>query len=244
MDYKKTILLSVGVLAVALVFGLFVHGYEMGSRSQVKGLTVTGSVKKNVMADLGKWSASFTLRADVSNLKEILAQSEANKLKLVKYLKSLAIEDADITFLTVQINSIYEQLPGYGYTQNVIGYNVVQNVKVQNTDLAKIEKLASQTKDLLNLGIVPDYQNTEYFYTKINDLRPELFAEATKDAALRAEAIARGTGSKVGNPINAKTGVVQILPPNSVDVSDYGAYDLSTKEKEVSATVSVTFSLE
>ena len=244
MDYKKTILVSVGVLAVALILGLYVHGYEMGSRAQVKGLTVTGSVKKNVIADLAKWSASFTSRADLNNLKAVLASSEANKTKLTNYLKSLGMEDKDITFLTVQINSIHEQLPGYGYSENIIGYNVVQNVKVENSDVGKIEKLASQTKDLLNLGIVPDYQNTEFFYTKINDLRPELFADATKDAQVRAEAIAKGTGSKVGKPINAKTGVVQILPPNSVDVSDYGSYDLSTKEKEVSATVSVTFALE
>ena len=241
---KKTILLTVGILAVALVVGLFIHGYEMGARSQVKGLTVTGSVKKNVTADLVKWSASFTSRANVENLKDVLTQSNTAKTKLINYVKSLGMEDKDITFLPVQINSIYEQLPGYGQSKNIIGYNVVQNVKVQNTDLVKMDKLTSQTKDILNLGIVPDYQNTEYFYTKLDELRPQLFAEATKDAQARAEAIAKGTGSSVGKPISAKTGVVQILPPNSVDVSDYGAYDLSTKEKEVSATVSVTFALE
>lgn len=244
MNYKKTILFSVIILAAALIGGLFIHGYEMGARAQTKGLTVTGSVKKSVMADLGKWNASFTNRADVFNLKQILTQNESIKKKLTDYLKGIGIKDEDITFLTVQINSIYEQLPGYGYTQNITGYNVVQNVKVQSSDISIIEKLANQTTDLLNLGIVPDYQNTEYFYTKINELRPELFAEATKDAYARAEAMANGTGSKVGSLINAKTGVVQILPPNSVDVSDYGAYDLSTKEKEVSATVSVTFSLK
>ncbi len=244
MDYKKIILLSVGMLCVATILGLWIHGYEMGARSQASGLTVTGSVKKNVTADLEKWSASFTLRAGISNLKDVLAQSETGKTKLIQYIKSLGMTDQDLTFLPVQINSIYEQIPGYGQSQNIIGYNVVQSVKVQNTDLIKMDKLSGQTKDLLNLGIVPDYQTTEYYYTKINDLRPELFAEATKDAQSRAEAIAKGTGSKVGRPISAKTGVVQILPPNSVDVSDYGAYDLSTKEKEVSATVSVTFALE
>lgn len=244
MNYKKTILFSVIILAAALIGGLFIHGYEMGTRAQTKGLTVTGSVKKSVMADLGKWNASFTNRADVFNLKQILTQNESIKKKLTDYLKGIGIKDEDIIFLTVQINSIYEQLPGYGYTQNIIGYNVVQNVKVQSNDISIIEKLSNQTTDLLNLGMVPDYQNTEYFYTKINELRPELFADATKDALVRAEAMASGTGSEVGNLINAKTGVVQILPPNSVDVSDYGAYDLSTKEKEISATVSVTFALK
>lgn len=244
MAYKKTILISVLILSLSMIFGLWIHGYEMGERSRVSGLTVTGSVKQNVTSDLAKWNASFTKKADVSNLKEILKQTETIKTKLVEYLKGLGLKDENVTFLTVQINPIYEVLGGYGYTQNIVGYNVVQNVKAESTDIAIIEKLANQTTDLLNLGIVPDYQNTEYFYTKINELRPQLFAAATKDAQARAEAMAGGTGSKVGKLISAKTGVIQILQPNSMDVSDYGAYDLSTKEKEVSATVSVTFSLE
>ncbi len=244
MDYKKTILYSVVILAVALVVGLFVHGYEMGTRAKTNGLTVTGSVKKSVIADLGKWNASFTNRADIRNLKQTLEQNTSIKTKLTNYLKDLGIKEEDINFLTVQINPVYEQLVGWGYTQNIIGYNVVQNVKVQSNDISIIEKLSDQTTDLLNLGIVPDYQNTEYFYTKLNELRPELFAEATKDAYVRAKAMVSGTGSKVGNLINAKTGVIQILPPNSIDISDYGAYDLSTKEKEISATVSVTFALK
>ncbi|HQF57575.1 MAG TPA: SIMPL domain-containing protein [Candidatus Magasanikbacteria bacterium] len=244
MDYKKTILYSVVILAVALVVGLFIHGYEMGTRAKTNGLTVTGSVKKSVIADLGKWNASFTNRADIRNLKQTLEQNTSIKTKLTNYLKDLGIKEEDINFLTVQINPVYEQLVGWGYTQNIIGYNVVQNVKVQSNDISIIEKLSDQTTDLLNLGIVPDYQNTEYFYTKLNELRPELFAEATKDAYVRAKAMVSGTGSKVGNLINAKTGVIQILPPNSIDISDYGAYDLSTKEKEISATVSVTFALK
>lgn len=243
MDYKKTILLSVGVLAVAIVVGLFIHGYEMGARSQAQGLTVTGSVKKTVTADLAKWTTSFTLRANIDNLKDILTQSENAKNKLVKYVKDSGLNEQDISFQPVQISSIYEQIPGYGQSQNIIGYNVMQSVKVQSSEVEKVEKLATETKNLLNLGVVPDYQTTEYLYTKINQLRPQLFAEATADAKVRAEAIAKGTGSKVGQPIFVKTGVIQILPVNSLDVNDYGAYDLSTKDKDISATVSVTFGL-
>jgi len=241
---KKTILLAVGILAVALVVGLFIHGYEMGARSQAQGLTVTGSVKKTVTADLAKWTTSFTLRANVDNLKAILTQSENAKTKLIAYVKKSGLPETAVSFQPVQINSIYEQLPGYGQSQNIIGYNVTQNVKVQSGEVDKVEKLATETKNLLDLGVVPDYQTTEYLYTKINELRPQLFAEATADAKVRAEAIAKGTGSTVGKPLFVKTGVVQILPVNSLDVSDYGAYDLSTKEKDVSATVSVTFDLK
>jgi hypothetical protein len=129
-------------------------------------------------------------------------------------------------------------------TQNVIGYNIRQELRVESADIGKIDQLANEARKLVDLGIVPDYQRTEYFYTKLADLRPELFADATKDAKTRAEAIAKGSGVKVGEPISAKTGVIQILPPNSLNVEDYGAYDLSTKEKEITATVNVTFKLE
>src|SRR3989339_790672 len=112
MDYKKTILLSVGVLAVAIIVGLFIHGYEMGARSQAQGLTVTGSVKKTVTADLAKWTTSFTLRANIDNLKDILTQSENAKNKLVKYVKDSGLNEQDISFQPVQISSIYEQIPG------------------------------------------------------------------------------------------------------------------------------------
>ena len=89
---------SVVILAVALVVGLFIHGYEMGTRAKTNGLTVTGSVKKSVIADLGKWNASFTNRADIRNLKQTLEQNTSIKTKLTNYLKDLGIKEEDINF--------------------------------------------------------------------------------------------------------------------------------------------------
>jgi len=239
----KVVLSAAVILGLALVVGLYILGYEQSSRNS-SGLTVTGSVKKNVTSDLAKWSASFTRRSDLGNLKEVLTQIDGDKVKLKSFLTKLGLDDNSITFLPVQTNAIYEQLPGYGYTQNVIGYNVVQELRVENTDIAKVEKLGNEMKSLVGLGLVPDYQRTEYFYTKLNELRPQLYSDATADAKVRAEAIAKGTGAKVGDLLNARTGVIQITQPNSTDVSDYGTYDLSTKEKEITATVSVTFKLK
>lgn len=240
---SKTTIIGVVILGVALVGAFGLHGKLMSSRND-NGLTVTGSVKKQVTSDLAKWSAAFTLQANLSNLKATLDKNQANKEKLTKFITDLGIDPKGITFLPAQTNSIYEQLPGYGYTQNVIGYNVVQEIKVESNDINKIEQLGSKLTSIVDLGMVPDYQRTEYFYTKLDDLRPQLFADATADAQKRAVAIASGTNAKVTKLLSARTGIIQVLQPNSTDVSDYGTYDLSTKEKEVSATVSVTFGLK
>jgi len=235
-------------VAAALVLGLCIFGglYSYGKQSAESrngGLTVTGSVKKSVSSDLAKWTAGFSRRADLTNLKSILEQSEADVNKVKSFIKGYGITEAQVTFLPVQTEAVYEQLPGYGYTQNVIGYIVRQEVHVENTNIDTMEKLANESKKLIDQGIVLDFQRTEYFYTKINELRPQLFADATKDAKQRAEAIASGTGVKVGDLMSARTGVIQITQPNSTDFSDYGTYDLSTREKEITATVSVTFRL-
>jgi hypothetical protein len=65
-----------------------------------------------------------------------------------------------------------------------------------------------------------------------------------KDAQKRAESIAQSTGKKIGNLKSASMGVVQVMQPNSVDISDYGNYDVSTIEKEIMITVKASFSLK
>jgi hypothetical protein len=76
------------------------------------------------------------------------------------------------------------------------------------------------------------------------ELRINLLADAVKDAKARAQKIADGTGKKIGTIKTANMGVVQVLPVNSTDVSDYGTYDTGTIEKEVMITVTVLFTLE
>lgn len=237
-------ILSVLMASVALVGAAWIHGKQIADSRVNDTISVTGSVKKKVDSDLAKWTAGFTQYTPTSGIPDALKKTQKNIDEVKQFIASFNIDEKSVTILPVQTDPVYEQLPNYGYTQRIIAYNIRQEIRVENTDIGKIDQLAKNISRLADKGIVADYQRTEYFYTKIADLRPELFAEATKDAQKRAEAIAGGTGVKVGALRSARTGVIQILAPNSTDIADYGAYDLSTKEKEISATVNVSFALE
>jgi hypothetical protein len=78
-------------------------------------------------------------------------------------------------------------------------------------------------------------------YTKLNELRIEMLAQATQDARTRAESITRSAGSKLGPVRSVRTGVFQITRPESTEVSDYGMYDTSSIEKDITAVLSLTF---
>jgi hypothetical protein len=84
----------------------------------------------------------------------------------------------------------------------------------------------------------------EYSYTKLPELRVSLLSDAVKDAKARAAKLAESSGKKVDVLKSASVGVVQVLPVNSVDVSDYGTYDTSKIDKDVMVTVKAAFTLK
>jgi len=69
----------------------------------------------------------------------------------------------------------------------------------------------------------------------------ELLANAVGDAKARAEQLAQAGGKKIGILKSASSGVVQVMSPNSVEVSDYGMYDTSSIDKEIMVTVKASF---
>ncbi len=59
----------------------------------------------------------------------------------------------------------------------------------------------------------------------------------------RAHAIARGAGARVGGLRAVRTGVIQVVPRYSTEVSDDGINDVSAIDKDVMAVVRATFAV-
>lgn len=241
---KKIVWIPPAIIGVALVIGLGLLGWENSRGRDTNTISVTGSAKQRVSADLAKWTATFSRRSGLSNVSEVLGQSARDTESVKAFIKAHGLADTTATFLPVTTEQVTVYDRGGSGSSELVGYTIKQEVRVESADIAKVEQLAKDLTQLVDRGIIADYQNTEYLYTKLDELRPQLFADATKDAKARALAIAAGTGNTVGTLRSARTGVIQVLSPNSTDVSDYGSYDLSTKEKEVSATVNVSFELK
>ncbi|MBC7334387.1 MAG: SIMPL domain-containing protein, partial [Actinobacteria bacterium] len=123
-------------------------------------------------------------------------------------------------------------------------YILRQNVEIKSSDVEKITSIAKNTQKIIDQGVIFSTNSLEYYYSKLPELRISLLSEAVKDAKLRAEQIAKGSGREIRSIKSATSGVVQVLPVYSTEISDYGAYDTSTIEKEVMVTVSVVFTLK
>ena len=114
-------------------------------------------------------------------------------------------------------------------------------VGVQFEEEFQVTAVADHSSTLLAQGIPLSADSPQYLYTQLPALRPQLLAEATKDAQNRARVIVKATGAHLGSLRGVDVGVFQVTAPNSTQVEDYGVYDTSTVEKDVTAVVNITF---
>ncbi|MDD3614490.1 MAG: SIMPL domain-containing protein [Candidatus Pacebacteria bacterium] len=235
---KKRISVAL-ILGISFIIGAAIISFVLyQTRVTEDTLQVTGSAKKTIISDVVKWNSTFSRSVDTNNLKEGYAQMASDLEKITNFLKDNGIDISQIT-----ISPIYPE-ERYDYSKsgnNFLGYTLRQNIQVQSTEVQKITDLAKNTYSLIEQGVVLSTQSLEYYYTKLPEVRVDLLTDAVKDAQNRATKIAESSGQKIGLLKSASMGVVQVLPVNSVNVSDYGAYDTSSIEKEVMITVRTTF---
>ncbi|MBI5155825.1 SIMPL domain-containing protein [Candidatus Peregrinibacteria bacterium] len=233
--------LSAAILAAGLVLAAAVGSWTFYSvRSFDNPLPVTGSAKMAVAADMVLWSGQFTRSVDSNGIKAGYDQMRKDSAAVAKFLKKNTIDDKNVTISTVFMDQDYSYNVNSGQPRN---YILRQTVDVGSADVAGVTKIAKNTDELINQGVLFSTQALNYTVTKLPELRVTLLKDAIKDARARAASIAENDGKSVGSLKSASIGVVQVLAPNSTAVDDYGSYDTSSIEKEVMVTVRASFQL-
>lgn len=246
--------------SAAFVFGVFLvisawvvanSFYQVKSLSNV--ISVTGSAEKIVQADMAKWSASFSRLVPPSQLASGTSLMKKDAQVILDYFKNAGFKDNEITLnpLTMsavcesQQNIIWDKNGNQNCAGNITGYSLQQKLFVETNEVSKLSEVSKKAvEEIVGKGVIFSSDNFEYFYQKLSELRADLLAEATQNAKIRAEKIAKSTGSNIGKLQNATMGVMQVSAKNSVEVSDYGMYDTQTAEKKITAVVRVSFVLK
>lgn len=235
------VLLGLVSLSVALVAGSLIGASAVGEFTRANNLVqVTGSARRAITSDYIVWQ--FRVESQNPSLQAAYKQVTAYTEKIRLYLQSQGIPENEIVFSALENVALQENINGRD-TGQILAYRLTQRVKISSKEVDKIAALVNRSNDLINEGIPIISDPPQYLYTDLAKLRVEMVAEAVRDAQNRAQSIAQATNSRVGKVRNVNTGVFQITSRFSTDVSDYGIYDTSSKEKDITAVVSVSFGL-
>ena len=238
MRERLPLLVGLILLALAILFGSFAIGRGIRDRNRNDTISVTGSAKQRIVSDYVVWdvSVSSQLPTPQAAAKQLAGWSD----RVRSFLRSAGALDSEVSVQPISTQTVTTSESGGG---KIIGYNLTRTFEVRSSRVAQITALVKQSSQLLNEGIPIAAQPPQYVYTKLPEIRPALLVSATRDALKRANLLVGATGDRLGKLRQVNVGVFQVTSPNSTEVSDYGVYDTSTVDKDVTAVVNVTFGL-
>jgi len=237
---EKEVLAAI-IIGAAIVTGSFVFGtFFYASKTAGNTVKVTGSATKKISSDIAKLSMTLSMTVPENSVKNAQARMMEDVELLKSKLKAKGITENKIKIWPLAVNKSYD----YDRSKGPSMYMLSQTVVVTSGELAKIEEMALNTRDLsVNYAILQGLE-TQFLVSDLTLIKRELIAEATRDAMARAVEMAKKSGLNIGKMVSAKAGVIQIKAPDSVEVSDYGIYSTSTIEKDITVTVNAEFALK
>ena len=100
--------------------------------------------------------------------------------------------------------------------------------------MAEVARALDKTDELIQMGVTFESSNTNYAFTDLNKIKPEMIKEATANARESAQQFADDTDSSLGDIKSATQGLFSILDANS----DYESRQSITKKVRVVTQVS------
>ena len=227
------LLLGLSIIVSALIFGFFFYQTRI-TRDVVQ---VVGAATERFESDIVKWNITFEENTGLENMGDGYHNIQNKRSRLIAIMSKLGIPEESISVNPITTQKRWD-------SGKISGYTLLQSLFIISEDVEKIENIALSPDELLEENIFFQVSSLEYFYSKIDLLKKDLLAKATKNAKERAEKILQEGNYRPGRMISAKAGVFQIIEPYSTEVNSYGMYNTSSRKKDIKVTVHAQFLIQ
>ena len=192
------------------MLGLSINSAIRAFVNKERVVSVKGLAEMEVEANKVTWPIAFK---EVGNDVQQLYKSINEKSKVVvAFLKENGIADSEISVNPAEVVDMDAER--YSNNNNQYRYISTSVITVTSTNVKLVRKLISEQTALLQKGVVvtgSDYRyNVNYEFTGLNDIKPGMIEEATKNARAAAEKFAKDSDSKLGKIKRANQGQFSI----------------------------------
>lgn len=207
--YEKTTRHALAAFILAIGFaaaGLFVANAITDFRAGDRSVTVKGLVERNVRADAVQWTINFVNSGN--DLTPVYAKAQSDEAAVLAFLKAGGIEDAE---LSTNLRVADQQAKEYGDANRAARYIVQNTITVDSSKVDAVAALYQKLGELVQKNVVLADGNINYRFTALNAIKPEMLAEATKNARSAAAQFAADSAAGIGSIKRASQGVFTIV---------------------------------
>jgi uncharacterized protein len=209
------------VLGVLLALGLAVLGYQLADgllrfKGTERAVTVKGLAEREVAADTAIWPIRFNAADD--DLASLYSMLERQGGLVTAFLQEAGFAQEEITQSAPAI--VDRRAQGYGNpAAQDLRYAGNATVTVYTREVERVRQAMRRLTDLGKQGIAiagQDYGvRTEFLYTALNDIKPAMIEEATRNAREVASKFAQDSESRLGKIRTASQGLFSIQDRDS-----------------------------
>ena len=215
------------IVAAGLAVGLAAGGWLVGQglarfKSETRTVTVKGLVEREVRSDQAVWTLGLRRASDT--LGDAHQRIAADREAVLAFLKKQGFADAEIERQPTR--TVDKLARDFGQNQGErFRYVVTTAVAVSTPKVDLVRSASGATEELLKGGVILDGEdpsgraNPRFVVSKFNELRPQLLAEATRNARDIAGRFAADSGAEVGEIRSANQGSIQIFGTDGNDES-------------------------
>jgi hypothetical protein len=225
------------VVAAILAIGMIVGGYLLGNglvraRHADRSVTVRGLAERDVTADLAVWTLNYSKQG--TDLAQVQVEMDRDTQSITRFFAGVGFPADALTPAGAGVSQSYQD--------GVPMVTISQRLQLRTTDITRARQAVARQFDLVRQGVVlQEGSGISYSFTRLNDIKPPMVAEATRDARAAAEQFAKDSNTGVGGIKSATQGYFSVEARHG-EQAGYGVAD--TPFKKVRVVTTVDFYLE
>jgi uncharacterized protein len=215
ISFPAAVILGLLVGGGAAAGGYFMgRGFYEGRRSE-RYVTVKGLVERYVKADLAVWTITFTTTG--SDISAVSTASERDRELVRTFILKEGFLDREVEQLPTRVTDQFANPFGAPNVEASRRYVITAGFEIRTAKVDTVRQASQLTGELIRQGVVLDGRafegnaNPAYLFSRLNDIRPAMLAQATKSARAVAQQFAADSNSHLGPIRRASQGVFQVM---------------------------------
>lgn len=228
MEKRGGVILAAVIVAIGLVLG----GYLLGdglrrAHSADRSVTVRGLAERDVTANLAVWTLNYSKSG--GDLAALRTQIDGDTRTIQQFFAGLGFPAEALKPAGANVSQAFDN--------GVQRFTITQRLQLRTNDVARAQRAVARQFDLVRAGLVMNEgSGISYSFTRLNDIKPQMVAQATRDARAAAEQFAKDSDTGVGAIKSATQGYFSVESRDG-EQGGYGVADTPFKKVRVVTTV-------